>query len=119
MKCLLMILIIFLNSNIFSCELIKASGLESKFDVCYFPINQSYLSKECQSVKDCFPLDHKIKEIYPNQSPGFTQCYAIQGEPFFAEVSNDKSKIPFCKRGKYFIDIESLMIAYKKAMVIE
>ena len=113
MKWLMIVLIIFQINNVFACNIVQVFYQTSKFDVCYIDNKKNYLSKECKTIKDCFPVSVKITETFPNQSPGFTLCYAIKGEPIFAKVSNTENKIPVCKLGKSFVDIESLLWASK------
>lgn len=108
-----LLLIIFQISNTFACTVVQVAYKKLKYDLCYDASTRSYLSKECKSIDECFKDNKPITQIYPNQSPGFTQCYSAKGEPFFAVVSNSEKKVPLCNIDKVFVDLESLANAAK------
>jgi hypothetical protein len=110
----LTILIIFQITNIFACELIKASKQDIHFEVCYYPETKTYLSKNCKKVSDCFPRDNnKANSFVPNQNPSFTLCYSLKGEPGFVTVSNSAQKKSFCRLKDNWVDLESLVISQR------
>lgn len=113
MKWLVILLILQINFS-YSCDEVHIKKMEENFSVCYTAHNKSYLSQHCKSVTSCFPITHRLTHVSPNQTPGFTLCYSVGGDPFFATVSNSITKIPFCKLGKNFVDIESLLLSQSK-----
>lgn len=108
-----MILLIFPSNRLLACTTVRVKYENLSADVCYLAETQSYFSKACKNIKTCFPVDKKSKNISQNQSPGFTQCYLVNGKAFFATVSNSTDKIPFCKLGNHWVDTESLLMAQK------
>lgn len=112
MKWSILLLLFQINNSAACTEVqVKYDGITSV--VCFSSNKKLYLSKSCKNIEDCFTVTNKIDRIFPNQSPGFTLCYSINGTPFFATVSNDTKKIPFCKLGNHLTDIESLALAQK------
>ncbi len=107
----LSLLIIFQANNLFACTLVQAKFEKNKFEVCYFPKTQTYLSKSCKQVSDCFITKNQPTKLLANQNPLFTLCYSMKGDPAFVEVSNYAKKISFCKLKDNWVDLESLMLA--------
>lgn len=76
--------------------------------LCYGAKEKSYLSKSCKDVLSCFPYENGLK-LVPNQSPGFTLCYSLKGEPFFEKVNGEKTSTSFCRREGKTVDMNSLL----------
>lgn len=85
---------------------------QKEIKVCFDKKDQSYLSENCSSVKECFLKKKIIFKMYPNQSPGFSLCYQLEGTPFFAEIKKESKTIPFCELNSFFVDQESLAKAF-------
>lgn len=110
-----MTLIIFLSqiSLGLACETNRElSHNKGKHSLCYDQKKNSYLSKSCKDLGICF-FEKKITlETYEDQSPGFSLCYQLGGEPFFGEITGSKSKIPMCLLNNQYADQESLLGYY-------
>jgi hypothetical protein len=76
--------------------------------LCHEAKEKRFLSKSCKSVLSCFPYQGELK-LVPNQSPGFTLCYSLKGEPFFEKVNGEKTSTSFCRRDGKTVDINSLL----------
>lgn len=73
----------------------------------------TYLSKNCKDIEKCFFIKKPELRYQPNQSPGFTLCYLLEGEPFFGMIEGQKEKEPICKKGKFFANHEALLYYYR------
>lgn len=109
--------IIFLLSNAFAsqCEVkVQLESAEKKRELCHVEKKHLYVSASCQNIEKCF-LSKKIDlTTSPNQSPGFSLCYQIEGKPFFGKISGKKQKVPLCEKNGHIVDLENLMLAYRK-----
>ncbi len=76
--------------------------------LCFEAKEQRYLSQSCKDVLSCFPYENGLK-LVPNQSPGFTLCYSLKGEPFFEKMNDEKNSTSFCRREGKTVDINSLL----------
>lgn len=79
--------------------------------LCHDEKSGQFLSKGCESVKSCFPFEGKFR-VLPTQSPGFTMCYDMKGEPFFFKLEGQKTSLSFCRKGGKTVDIKSLLKTY-------
>ena len=84
-----------------------------KIELLFDQKQKTYLSANCRSAKKCFFNKTIELKFYPDQSPGFTLCGQLGGEAFFGKVSGVSEKIPFCRKGDYFIDHEALLLEYR------
>ena len=80
--------------------------------LCYEEKAEHYLSESCSKIQDCFFQKKIDLSIYPNQSPGFSLCFQLGGEPFFGRIKHYQLKIPLCKLNGHYIDQENLLGAY-------
>lgn len=97
-----------------ACELVEIIHNEKKVKVCFNKKTERYLSAECKSIETCF-IQKKIEfKFFPDQSPGFSLCYQLEGKPFFAEVSGKSEKVPMCFKAPYYVDQEHLFMSFKK-----
>lgn len=100
------------SSEAFACTNVKLKYKNEVLTICKFK-DGSYLSKNCRDPGRCF-FDGKVKiDLDPSQSPGFTLCYAIKGEPFFGEIVGEKDKVPLCKKGAFIADQDKIFYHYK------
>lgn len=109
-----LILIVISNSVEARCTNVQLTLKNEKIDICHFKDKDNYLSKNCRDPKSCF-FEKSLPtiELDPKQSPGFTLCYQLKGEPFFGILSNKKTKVPMCKKGDFIADLDSLLIIYR------
>ncbi len=98
--------VLLLSNNVFAttCKEVTVKGEP----LCYEAKQKSYLSKTCTSVLACFPYEEGLK-LVPNQSPGFTLCYSLKGEPFFEKVNGEKVSTSFCRKDGKTVDLNSLL----------
>ena len=73
------------------------------------PKRHTFVSKNCSEIEKCFFKNTIELKTYPNQSPGFSLCYQLGGEPFFGVIKGQKDKEPICKKGEYFANHEALL----------
>ncbi len=98
-----------------SCEIKRELVVSEKsIALCYSKKQELYLSPECDEIKKCFFSKDIDLTIYANQSPGFSLCYQLNGEPFFGTIKNQLVKVPMCKLREQYIDQENLMESYFK-----
>lgn len=104
------------NAESTKCTPTKKLRLNGKaISLCEKIKGIQYISKECiDSPEKCFLVDGIKLEIRPNQSPGFSLCYDIEGEPFFGEIEGEEDKVPLCKFKGNYIDHDWLIKIYKE-----
>lgn len=100
-----------------ACEtkILMRDNQQQNHKICYQSANQQYVSPACWGqVKKCF-FKRPIKmQSYLNQSPGFSLCYQLGGNAFFATMENAKNKIPMCQLAGHYVDHSTLIHEYKK-----
>ncbi|WP_408096661.1 hypothetical protein ACJVC5_16620 [Peredibacter sp. HCB2-198] len=97
-----------------ACELVEIIHNEKKVKVCFDKKTELYLSEDCKDIEKCF-LQKKIEfKFFPDQSPGFSLCYQLEGKPFFARVVGQKEKVPMCYKAPYYVDQEHLFMSFKQ-----
>lgn len=114
---LLTVLTISLTSNavLSECEGKKELLYQKEVvSLCHSSKNNLLVSEKCiGALKKCF-LKKKIKLMFqPNQSPGFSLCYQLDGHPFFGFIKGQKEKTPMCLIDGNYVDQENLLLAYK------
>lgn len=113
MKGMMFFLLTILIFPVFASSQAELSYEGKKVELRFDEGQKTYLSSNCPSARKCF-LNKTIElKFYPDQSPGFTLCGQLGGEAFFGEVTGVNEKIPFCKKGGFFIDHEALLLEYR------
>ena len=96
--------------NVYGAELIHAKKtIEMNFDQKLHTL----VSKNCSDIEKCFFKKPFTLKSYPNQSPGFSLCYQLGGDPFFGEIKGQKEKEPICRKGEHFANHEALLYHYR------
>lgn len=115
MKESLVLLLILFSTSLpsFACDKVEIEHDQQKVILCFDKKADRYLSPHCDNVQKCF-FKKKIEvKYYANQSPGFSICYQIDGEPFFAKIPGKDVSVPLCKLGDDFVDEDTLILTYK------
>lgn len=108
-KWFISLLILISTSNSFA-NLIK---IKSKTYSNIVIKNDKLYSKSCKQIQNCFTTPEKLK-LYQNQNPLFSLCFQSKGTPHFVQINSEKSKRQVCLKDKHIVDLNSLMLLYKR-----
>lgn len=114
MKIFFIIFSVFIISHAYACEPTDIIHENNLVNVCYTKKKERYLSPNCTSIEKCFLKKKFTFHYFPNQSPGFSLCYQIDGLPFFAEIPGKKDRVPMCYKEPYYVDQDNLFMTYMK-----
>lgn len=106
------LLLLFLTSSSWACKVKTIVTEKSEHKLCHIDKTNSYYSKECSSLKDCYPARPIKFKFSGKQSPGFALCYQTEGTPFFSKL--DGRTVAFCRKEGKIIDTDSLLRHYQK-----
>lgn len=105
-----MIVLTIITAPVFSAELIYSKkSVAMTFDQKL----HTFISSNCTDIEKCFFSKPITLKSYPDQSPGFSLCYQLGGDPFFGVIKDQKEKEPICKKGDYFANHEALLYHYR------
>ena len=100
-------LLIFSSSVLAGCQLDEVTIENKTYSVCKSG-KYGFLSKECKTARECFPVVKEVIELNPTQNPAFTLCEKIQGKGVVARPKSLKTQESFCLRNGRLIDMNQL-----------
>ena len=101
-------LLIFSSSVLANCQLDEITVENKTYSVCKTG-KYGFLSQECKSAKECFPVVKEVLKLNPTQNPAFTLCEKIKGRGVVAQPKSMKTKESFCLLNDRIIDMNQLM----------
>ena len=102
-----LILLTFSSAALAGCQLDEVTFEEKTYSVCKTG-KYGFLSKECKTAKECFPVVKEVLELNPTQNPAFTLCEKIKGKGIVAQPKSMKTKESFCLLNGRIVDMNQL-----------
>lgn len=104
------LLILLISNSAFACKVDEVTIDKKNYSVCKTG-KYGFLSKECKSVLDCFPVKGKKIKVLPTQNPAFTLCLSIDGKGMSGTAKSLETVESFCVLKEKIVDMNQLMNA--------